>query len=100
MSLISIGLHNRLASLRILLCASLALCAVTEKELRKNKNIVILQPDKGNGVVILDRQEYDKGLFKIINDTTKFRVLTSDPTLTREGKLQRYLRELRKKRSL
>ena len=58
---------------------------------------MILRPDKGNGVVILDRQEYDKGLFKIINDTTKFRVLTSDPTLTREGKLQRYLRELRKK---
>ena len=51
----------------------------------------------GNGAVILDRVEYDKGLFKIINDTTKFRVLTSDPTLTREGKLQRYLRELRKK---
>ena len=67
------------------------------KELRKNTNIVILWPDKGNGVVILDRQEYDKGLFKIINYTTKFRVLTSDPTLTREGKLQRSLRELRKK---
>ena len=48
------------------------------KELRKNKNIVILRPDKGNGVVILDRVEYDKGLFKTINDTTKFRVLTSD----------------------
>ena len=60
-------------------------------------NIVILRPDKGNGVVILDRVEYDKSLFKIINDTTKFRVLTSDPTLTREGKLQRYLRELKKK---
>ena len=67
------------------------------KELRKNKNIVILRLDMGNGAVILDRVEYDKGLFKIINDTTKFRVLTSDPTLTREGKLQRYLRELRKK---
>ena len=67
------------------------------KELRKNRNIVILRPDKGNGVVILDRQEYDKGLFKIINDTTKFRVLTSDPTLTLEEKFQRYLRELRKK---
>ena len=65
------------------------------KELRKNKNIVILRRDKGDGVVISDRVEYDKGLFKIINDTTKFRVLTSDPTLTREGKLQRYLRELR-----
>ena len=67
------------------------------KELRKNKNIAILRPDKGNGVVILDRIEYDNSLFKIINNTTKFRVLTFDPTLTREGKLQRYLRELKKK---
>ena len=57
------------------------------KELRKNKNIVILRPDKGNGVVILDRVEYDKGLFKIINDTTKIRVLTSlHPTLLLPGK--------------
>ena len=57
----------------------------------------VLRPDKGNGVVILDRVEYDKGLFKIINNTTKYRVLTSDPTLTREGKLQRYLRDLKEK---
>ena len=68
-----------------------------QKELRKSKNIVILRPDKGNWVVILDRVEYDKGLFKIINDTTKFRVLTSDPTLTWEGKLRRYLRDRKKK---
>ena len=25
------------------------------KELRKNRNIVILKPDEGNGVVVLDR---------------------------------------------
>jgi len=65
------------------------------KELRKDKNIVILWPDKGNGVVILDRAEYD-GFFKSLT-TTKFRPLTSDPTLIREEKLQRYLKELRKK---
>ena len=28
------------------------------KELRSNKNIVILKPDKGNGVVVLDRADY------------------------------------------
>ena len=43
------------------------------KELKKNKNIVILKPDEGNGVVVLDRTDYDQGILKIINDTSKFR---------------------------
>ena len=34
------------------------------KELRKNKNIVILKPDKGNGVVVLDRTDYDHQLIE------------------------------------
>ena len=45
------------------------------KELRKNKNIVILKPDKGNGAVVLDRTAYDGGILKIISDTSKFKVL-------------------------
>ena len=45
------------------------------KELRKNKNIVILNPYKGNCVVVLDRIDYDQGILKIINDTSKFRLL-------------------------
>ena len=66
------------------------------KELRKNKNIVILKPDKGNGVVVLDRTDYDLGILKIINDTSKFRPIKDDPTLLREGRLQRLLRKLKK----
>jgi len=56
-----------------------------------------LQPDKGNGVVVLDRPAYDRGILKIINDTSKFKPLSNDPTLNREGKLQRFLRDLKKK---
>ena len=29
------------------------------KEIRKNKNIVILKPNKGDSVVVLDRSDYD-----------------------------------------
>ncbi|XP_078364014.1 uncharacterized protein LOC144648272 [Oculina patagonica] len=65
------------------------------KNLRKNKDIVILQPDKENGVVFLDRTAYDRGILKIINDTSKFKPLSNDPTLNREGKLQRFLRDLK-----
>ena len=66
------------------------------KEIRKNKNIVILKPDKRNGVVVLNRSDCDQGILKIINDTSKFRPIKEDPTLLREGRLQRLLRKFKK----
>jgi len=66
------------------------------KDLKKKQNIVILKPDKGNGVVVLERMTYDNGILKIINDTSKFRPFKEDPTLLREGRLQRFLRKLLK----
>ena len=45
------------------------------KKLKRNKNIVIMKPDKGNGVVVMDRDKYDTSLYKIINDGTKFKKL-------------------------
>jgi len=65
------------------------------KDLRKNKNIVILKPDKGNGIVVLDRTTYDSGVLKIISDTSKFKVLAEDPALLPEGQLQRFLKKLK-----
>ena len=55
-----------------------------------------MKPDKGNGVVVLDRKDYVVGIRKIINDTGKFKVLSEDPTLKREGQFQRFLRKLKK----
>ena len=66
------------------------------KELRKNKNILILKPDKENDVVVLDRSDYDQGIFKIINDTSKFRPIKEDSTLLREGRLRRILQKVKK----
>ena len=57
---------------------------------------MILKPNKGNGVVDLDRIAYDNGILKIINDTSKFRPIKEDPTLLREGRLQCFLRKLLK----
>ena len=67
------------------------------KNLHKNKDIIILKPDKGNGVVILNKIDYVKGIYDIINDKNKFKELNNDPTINREGKLQRFLRDLKKK---
>ena len=67
------------------------------KRLANNKDIVILRPDKGSGTVILNRDEYIKKLSDIIGDTSKFTKLYADPTLLREGQLQRFLRKLQNK---
>ena len=61
------------------------------------KDIIITKPDKGNGVVILDRKLYNKAIEEIIADTSKFKKLNEDPTLKREASLRRFLRKLRQK---
>ena len=63
----------------------------------KNKDIAITKPDKGNGVVILDRKLYDNAIQELISDTSKFEKLDEDPTLKHEASLQRFLRKLKQK---
>ena len=58
---------------------------------------MITRPDKGNGVVILNRDEYIKSRTELISDQKNFRKLKEDPTLKRERALQRTLREINKK---
>ena len=67
------------------------------RNFRKNKDIVITKPDKGNGVAILDRKLYNNAIEEIILDTSKFEKLNEDPTLKREASLQRFLRKLKQK---
>ena len=67
------------------------------KRLQQNKDIVITKPDKGNGVVILDRAEYLKMVYEIVNDSTKFEKLDGDKTISREIKIQKFLLKLKKK---
>ena len=52
------------------------------KKLKNNKNIVIVKHDKGNSIVILDRNIYDIKLLESITDKIKFRLLDSDLTLS------------------
>ena len=67
------------------------------KRLANNKDIAILRPDKGSGTVVLIRDEYIKKLSDIISDTSNCKKLSADPTLLREGQLQRFLRKLKNK---
>ena len=67
------------------------------RNLRKNEDIVITKPNKGNGVVILDRKLYNNAIEEIISDISKFEKLNEDPTMKREASLQRFLHKLKQK---
>lgn len=74
------------------------------KKLKNKKEIIITRPDKGNGVVIMNRTDYHQQIMRIINDTTKFSKRErlcgkkkKDITVFREGQLQTYLYSLKKK---
>ena len=47
-------------------------------------------------VVILDRTVYGNSILNIISDSSQFKKLKNDPTLLREGQLQRFLCNLKK----
>ena len=70
------------------------------RTLKNNPNIIILKPDKGNGVVILDRNIYLDSCFNILNDQSKFKLLDNDPALLRESRLKRFISQLKKKHSI
>ena len=67
------------------------------KQLRKNNNIIILRPDKDHGTVIIARNVYIEKMFEIIKYGPKFKELSTDPTIIREGQLQRLLRSMNDK---
>ena len=67
------------------------------KNKRLEKNQEIVNPDKGNGIVILNRKDYNDMMNDIPNDYSKFKILYKDVSLAREAKLQRYLLSLKKK---
>ena len=53
--------------------------------------------DKGEGTVIMDRDVYIRKILEIIKDHTKFKELSTDPAILREGQLQRFLRSMKDK---
>ena len=56
-----------------------------------------MKPDKGNGVVTLERKLYNNAIEEIISDAFKFEKLSENPTLKHEASLQLFLRKLKQK---
>ena len=55
---------------------------------------MIVRPDKGNGVVVVDKVIYNQQMHALLSDKNKFKKISEDPPKLREGQLERYLREL------
>ena len=47
----------------------------------------------GNGVVLLDNQDYVNWKEQLCKDQTKFKILNKDPTITQMTTLEYYLRK-------
>ena len=75
-------------------------CFSTIKSLRSNNNIVITKPDKGSGVVVLNRTDYISKMQSILQDQTKFKMLgpatNTDNTSKIDSRIQRRLLQLHK----
>ena len=67
----------------------------TIKELRQN--VALLSPDKGNGIVVMDKEDYKNSLEELFADRSKFRILDEDPTNKRFTSIQTFLRSLKKR---
>ena len=52
---------------------------------------VILKPDKGNRIVLINKTEYNVAMRKLFSDCSKFKVIQKDPTLTRLKTTQNYV---------
>ena len=68
------------------------------KRLAENRDIIILQQDKGKGVVIMDRRKYTKKCLNMLN-SNQFKKLDHDPTKAVENRIKRTLRKIKHKRS-
>ena len=67
------------------------------KDLRNDKSIKIIRPDKGKGVVVLNTKEYITKMEDILQDNTKFQKLNKDPfkaVYSLENKVRKYLLKL------
>jgi hypothetical protein len=67
-------------------------------ELSKDDSIIVTKADKGNAVVILNKEDYRNQLLKILSDKSKFSCIEKDMTIEREEKLKNKLSYLLEKK--
>ena len=54
-----------------------------------------MKPEKGNSIVLLNKEDYTNSMENLFTNKTVFKQLDSDPTIIRLSSLQSYLRKLK-----
>ena len=58
---------------------------------------MILNLDKGNGVVLMNKVDYHDAMNQLFSDKWKFKIIKNDPTLSRLKTVHNYLNNLYKR---
>ena len=62
------------------------------EQLRSNKDIIVRRGDKSAVYVIMDTEEYNEKMDRILGDTNKFQKLQKDPTIQLKSKMNTLVR--------
>ena len=65
------------------------------KQLKTDKNCMVLTADKGVTLVVLDKVDYIKKAKEVLEDTNTYRVIHTDPTSRLKNKLINTLRKIK-----
>ena len=65
------------------------------KQLKTDKNCMVLTADKGVKLVVLDKVDYIKKAKEVLKDTNTYRVIHTDPTSRLKSKLINTLRKIK-----
>ena len=60
-------------------------------ELRKHPDLVTLKADKGNVIAVMNRNDYDYQIFKMLHDQSTYQPLKCDPTIELQKRLSTHL---------
>ena len=61
------------------------------EELKQYDDIVILNADKGNNTVVMDKLEYDKKLLGLLSDSATYQEISKNPIYYIEKRLNRFI---------
>lgn len=70
----------------------------TQRFLKDNNDILITRADKGNVTVALTREQYSSKIVSLIDDTTTYRRIYSDPTTRYQNKNNQFVKHLKDKK--
>ena len=64
------------------------------KDLKMDESIIIKPPDKGNGIVLMNRTDYDAACLETLQDETFYEKMSTDPNLKYRETLDRKITDM------